>query len=42
MREGVIVLEGAIANQEELQEVLVDISEVDGVLDVDTTDVDVG
>jgi hypothetical protein len=38
----VIVLEGAIANQEELQEVLADISEVDGVLDVDTADVDVG
>jgi len=42
VREGVIVLEGAIANQEDLQEVLTDISEVDGVLDVDTTDVDVG
>ena len=42
VREGVIVLEGAIANQEELQEVLADISEVDGVLDVDSTDVDVG
>jgi hypothetical protein len=42
VREGVIALEGAIANQEELQEVLTDISEVDGVLDVDTTDVDVG
>jgi hypothetical protein len=42
VREGVIVLEGAIADQEDLQEVLADISEVDGVLDVDTTDVDVG
>jgi hypothetical protein len=29
-------------DQEELQEVLADISEVDGVLDVDTTDVEVG
>ncbi len=41
VREGVIVLEGTIASQEDLGEVLADITEVDGVLDVDTTDVNV-
>jgi sporulation protein YlmC with PRC-barrel domain len=41
VREGVVVLEGAIASQEDLQEVLADIAEIDGVLDVETTDVDV-
>ena len=42
VREGVIVLEGLAASQEELEEILADITEVDGVLDVDTTDVNVG
>jgi hypothetical protein len=42
VREGVVVLEGTIASQEDLQEVLAEIAEVDGVLDVETTDVDVG
>ena len=41
VREGIVVLEGAIASQEDLQEVLADIAEIDGVLDVETTDVDV-
>lgn len=40
VREGVIELEGA-ARREDLEEVLADIAEVDGVLDVDTTDVDI-
>jgi len=42
VREGVVELEGIIAKQEDLEEVLADIAEVDGVLDVDTTDVNVG
>jgi hypothetical protein len=42
VREGIIVLEGLAASQEELEEILADITEVDGVLDVDTTDVNVG
>jgi hypothetical protein len=42
IREGVIVLEGSATNQEDLEEVLADIAEVDEVLDVDTTNVDVG
>ena len=42
VRERVVVLEGTIASQEDLQVVLADIAEVDGVLDVETTDVDVG
>ena len=42
VREGIIVLEGLAASQEELEEILADITEVDGVLDVDTTDVYVG
>jgi hypothetical protein len=42
VREGVIELEGSIAGREDLEEVLADISEVDGVLDVDTTDVEIG
>jgi hypothetical protein len=42
VREGVVVLEGTIASQEVLQEVLANIAEIDGVLDVETTDVDVG
>jgi sporulation protein YlmC with PRC-barrel domain len=42
VREGVILLEGTIASQEDLEEVLADIAEVDGVQDVDTTDVNVG
>jgi sporulation protein YlmC with PRC-barrel domain len=42
VREGVVELEGIVANQEDLEEVLADIAEVDGVLDVDTTDVNVG
>jgi hypothetical protein len=41
VREGVIELEGA-ASRKDLEEVLAEIAEVDGVLDVDTTDVDVG
>lgn len=39
--EGVVELEGA-ASRDDLEEVLAEIAEVDGVLDVDTTDVDVG
>ena len=42
VREGVVVLEGSIANREDLEELLANIAEVDGVLDVDTTDVNVG
>lgn len=42
VREGVIVLEGRATSQEELEEILADITEVDGVLDVDTTDVNIG
>lgn len=42
VREGVIVLEGVISSQEDLGEILADINDVDGVLDVDTTDVTVG
>jgi len=42
VREGVVELQGSVANREDLEEVLVDISEVDGVLDVDTTDVSLG
>ncbi|HLM76793.1 MAG TPA: PRC-barrel domain-containing protein [Rubrobacteraceae bacterium] len=41
VREGVVELEGA-ASRDDLEEVLAEIAEVDGVLDVDTTDVDVG
>jgi sporulation protein YlmC with PRC-barrel domain len=42
VREGVVVLEGSIATREDLQEILADITEIDGVLDVDTTDLDIG
>ena len=42
VREGVVELEGIVTSQEDLEEVLADIAEVDGVLDVDTTDVNVG
>lgn len=38
-REGVVALEGNIARQEDLQEILADIDDIDGVRDVDTTDV---
>jgi sporulation protein YlmC with PRC-barrel domain len=42
VREGVIVLEGTMVSQEDLEEILSDIDDIDGVLDVDTTDVNVG
>jgi len=42
VREGVVELQGTIASQEDLEEVLASIAEVDGVLDVDTTEVNVG
>ena len=42
VREGVVVLEGSIATREDLQEILADITEIDGALDVDTTDLDIG
>lgn len=42
VREGVIVLEGSVAGQGDLDEILADIRGIEGVLDVDTTDVDVG
>lgn len=42
VREGVVELEGSIGRREDLEEILSDIGELDGVLDVDTTDVDVG
>lgn len=42
VREGVIVLEGSMSRQEDLEEVLADINDVEGVLDVDTTDVNIG
>jgi sporulation protein YlmC with PRC-barrel domain len=42
VREGVVELQGTVASREDLEEILVDIADIDGVLDVDTTDVDVG
>lgn len=42
VREGVVELTGAVASQEDLEEVLREIMGLDEVLEVDTTDVDVG
>ncbi len=42
VREGVVELQGTVASREDLEEILVDIANIDGVLDVDTTDVDAG
>lgn len=40
--EGVVGLEGSIGSQEDLEEILSDVRDLDDVLDVDVTDVDVG
>ena len=42
VREGVVELTGAVATQEDLEEVVREIMGLDEVLEVDTTDVDVG
>ena len=42
VREGVVELEGFSASREDLEEVIAEITEIDGVLEVDTTDVEVG
>jgi hypothetical protein len=42
VREGVVELSGRAATQEDLDESVREILGLDGVLDVDTTDVDVG
>jgi sporulation protein YlmC with PRC-barrel domain len=42
VREGVVELQGTIASRADLEELLVDIAAIDGVLDVDTTDVNAG
>ena len=42
VREGVVELTGAVATQDDLEEVVREIMGLDEVLDVDTTDVDVG
>ncbi len=41
VREGVVELEGTAASREDLAELLADIAEIDGVFDVDTTDVNI-
>lgn len=41
-REGVVALTGAMATQEDLEEIMREITGLDEVLEVDTTDVDVG
>jgi hypothetical protein len=41
-REGVVALTGAMATQEDAEEIILDIMGLDEVLEVDTTDVDVG
>jgi sporulation protein YlmC with PRC-barrel domain len=42
VKDGVVQLSGRAATQEDLEEAVVEIMGLDGVLDVDTTDVDVG
>jgi hypothetical protein len=42
VREGVVELSGAVATQEDLEEIVREIMGLDDVLEVDTTDVDVG
>jgi PRC-barrel domain len=42
VREGLVELEGFAASREVLEEILADIAEIDDVLEVDTTDVEVG
>lgn len=42
VREGVVELEGFADSQEDLERIVADIVEIDEVLEVDTTDVDVG
>jgi hypothetical protein len=42
VREGVVELTGAVATQEDLEEIVREIMGLDDVLEVDTTDVDVG
>ena len=42
VNDGVVELTGSAATQEDLEEMVQEIMGLDGVLDVDTTDVDVG
>jgi hypothetical protein len=42
VREGVVTLEGTVERKEDLEEILSDITQLDGVLDVETADINVG